>query len=76
MSEPEIDIDEKNGVYLFEIESVRDGYLVYSTEDYTVVDDVTVNGNYVGTSETFEIESDRYNIRDGVLRLIFTDKKS
>lgn len=66
----EFSAEERNGVYLLGIESVFDGYILKSSQSETHVDDVQVNGNYIGTSESFETECDDFVItEDGVVDL-------
>lgn len=67
----------KNGVYLMEIESAHDGYIFYSTTDYTLVDGVRINGNYISTSGSFETECDDFEFtEDGHVNLRYNDTDS
>lgn len=66
--------EKKNGVYLLGIESQRLGYTVKSGSDITVVENVTVHGHYIGTSDYFETECTDFEItEDGTLDLRYCD---
>lgn len=60
----EFEAEKKNGVYLVEVESAYEGYIFYSTTDYTLVENVRINGQYVGTSESFETECHDFEFTD------------
>ena len=68
-----LEAERRNGVYLLEVSAIRDGYLVESVHEPVIVSDVSINGNYVGTSEQFETECDDYTVSDGELTLWYSE---
>lgn len=70
----EFEAEEKNGVYLLAVHSEYEGYSVKSATDRAFVENVTINGRYIGTSDYFETECDDFEItEDGTLNLLYHD---
>jgi hypothetical protein len=72
----ELEAEERNGVYLLEIESEYAGYSVKSATDRVLVENVTINGNYVGPSPAFETECNDYKIEGDTLHLVYDPRDS
>lgn len=57
-----LEAEEKSGKYLLSAESNMIGYTVKSATDQVHVENVSINGSYIGTSDYFETECDDYEI--------------
>lgn len=62
---------ESDGTYLLEIRGESEGYSVHSAYNGVSVETVTINGNYVSTTDWFETECDDFVIEDNTLNLIY-----
>lgn len=71
MSDPTLEAEKRNGVYLLSIESEYDGYSVHSAADSATVASIHINGNYAGVSGTLETECNDYEINGGTLELTY-----
>jgi len=55
------------------IQAVFDGYVVYTQNGKVLVDDLTINGNQIGTRYSFQMMADDYEFEqtDGNIRFHF-----
>jgi hypothetical protein len=60
----ELEAEKKNGVYLLSVHTEYEGYSVKSATDRSLVQNVTVNGNYIAPSDYFETECDDFEITE------------
>lgn len=74
-ADKELEAEPTNGVYLLEVRAETMGYTIHSKRDHIWASTVTINGNYIGTSNSFELECDNFEIDGDSVDLLFHSAK-